>query len=246
MSLHRGDDGDGYGLRPVDSEHILVESDAEPIVEISGTQSSRIAIRLADTQGRRSQASYLIQKMYGWRGYSHTPMPDDPNRLTLVASTVEKAVATITVGFDSRAGLSVASLYPDEIAKLRAAGGRLCEFTRFAVDRSANSLELLAMVFHVVFLFAHRRFKATHLLAEVNPRHVRFYSRMLDFEAHGPERMCPRVGAPAVLLMLPVDRGAQNIANYAGRRDLIQSMRSLYPYFFSPQEEQALLERLLV
>lgn len=225
--------------------HLLVESDAEPLIEIGSVASSRIAIRTADTLGHRSQASYLIQQMYGWRGYSHAPLPDDPNRLTLVASTRERAVATITVGVDSPAGLSVAALYPDEVEALRAAGGRPCEFTRFAVDRTANSLELLAMVFHVVFLFARRKFHATHMLAEVNPRHVRFYTRMLDFEIHGPKRMCPRVGAPAVLLMLPVDRGARLVAEYGGRRELVHTMRSLYPYFFSAQEENALIERLL-
>ena len=39
-----------------------------------------------------------------------------------------------------------------------------------------------------------------YVVIEVNPRHVRYYERMLGFEVIGPERMNPRVEAPAVLL----------------------------------------------
>jgi hypothetical protein len=233
------------GLESVEGAHILAESDAQPLVELPATSSGRFAIRTADTHGRRSHASYLIHKMYGWRGYSSAPLPDDPNRLTLIAYDDDRAVATITVGIDSPAGMSVESLYPQEINELRGSGAILCEFTRFAIDRTENSLDLLAMMFHVAYLFARRRFGASHLLAEVNPRHVLFYRRMLGFKAHGPERICPRVGAPAVLLMLPLDWGEEQVARYGGRRELTKSMRSLYPYFFSPKEEAALLRRLL-
>ncbi len=232
------------GLESVEGAHILAESDAQPLVELPATSSGRFAIRTADTHGRRKHASF-DPKMYGWRGYSSAPLPDDPNRLTLIAYDDDHAVATITVGIDSPAGMSVESLYPQEIDQLRASGACLCEFTRFAIDRSEHSLDLLAMMFHVAFLFARRRFGASHLLAEVNPRHVLFYRRMLGFKAHGPERICPRVGAPAVLLMLPLDWGEEQVARYGGRRELTKSMRSLYPYFFSPKEEAALLKRLL-
>lgn len=236
---------DRTGLDLVESQHVLAETDAQPIIELPANAAGRFAIRLADAQGGRRHASYLVHKMYGWRGYSSAPLPDDPNRLTLVAYDHERAVATITVGIDSPAGMSVESLYPQEVEALRAASAHLCEFTRFAIDRTENSLDLLAMMFHVAFLFARRRFGASHLLAEVNPRHVRFYRRMLGFELHGPERMCPRVGAPAVLLMLPLDWGEKQIAQFGGTRGRAQPNRSLYPYFFSKREEQAIAERML-
>ena len=52
------------------------------------------------------------------------------------------------------------------------------------------------------------RMMVVHELAdvfiEVNPRHVSFYRRALCFTVAGPERICPRVGAPAVLLRMSV------------------------------------------
>jgi len=218
---------------------------APPLVALTSQRNTRLAIRLADSNGRRNQASYLIHKMYGWRGYTTAPLPDDPNCITLVALDHEQAVATLTIGLDSPAGMSAAALYPDEVGALRAEGARLCEFTRFAVDRAGQSLDLLAMLFHVAYLLARHQHRATHVLAEVNPRHAPFYTRMLGFEHSGPERLCPRVNAPAVLLQLSLDYGAKQIARYGGQRELAHKLRSLYPRSFSASEEAGIAERLL-
>lgn len=225
--------------------HRLTEADTEPIAEVAGAPAKRFAIHLADSRGRRNEASYLIHRMYGWRGYRAGPMLDDPNRLALVASSGGQALATVTVGIDSAAGMSADALYPEELAALRASGARLCEFTRFAVDRVEHSLELLAAMFHVAYLYARRLYHATHLLAEVNPRHVLFYRRMLGFGVHGAQRHCPRVDAPAVLLMLALDFGEQQVARYGGQPQLARSTRLLYPLFFSASQEAGIVARLL-
>lgn len=238
-------DAAGHQLASGAGQHLLTEYDSEPLAEVAGAPAGRFAIHLADSRGRRNEASYLIHRMYGWRGYRAGPMPDDPNRLTLVASSADQAVATVTVGLDSPAGMSAETLYPEELAALRASGARLCEFTRFAVDRVDHSLELLAAMFHVAYLYARRLYHATHLLAEVNPRHVLFYRRMLGFSVHGAERHCPRVDAPAVLLMLPLDFGEAQVARFGGQPELARTTRSLYPLFFSPQQEAGIVARLL-
>jgi len=204
----------------------------------------RFKIRLANTEGRRSSASYLIEKMYGWRGY-HTSRPNAaPNRVTLVASDAERALATITVGFDNGNGLLVEELYGAEVSGLRTAGGRLCEFTKLAVDRDQQSRELLAMMFHIAYMYAHRIQGCTDLLIEVNPRHVRFYQRMLGFEPLSEERICARVGAPAQLLWLKLAHARDQIAVFGGRRELAAKARSLYPLFFSEEEEVGIVARL--
>lgn len=227
------------------SSHVLVDSGAEPLVEVRARGDSRLAIRLADDNGRRNQASYLLHKMYGWRGYTNAPLPKDPNCVTLVALDQDNAVATLTIGFDSSAGMSASELYPDEVSSLGESGARLCEFTRFAVDRSDHSLDLLAMMFHVAYLLARRQYGVTHVLAEVNPRHVQFYTRTIGFEQIGAERICPRVNAPAVLLSLSLAFGERQIARYGGRRELARKIRSLYPLSFSTAEEAGIAERLL-
>lgn len=207
------------------------------------TGAARFKIRLANTEGRRSSASYLVQRMYAWRGYKASGPRVAPNRVTLVAGD-DNALATISIGFDSPDGLLVDDLYHDEIESLRASGGRLCEFTKLAVDCSDRSREVLAMMFHIAYMYARRLHRCTDILIEVNPRHVRFYRSMLGFEVLGPERTCPRVNAPAVLLRLRLDHAQEQLARYGGHRELAATVRSLYPLGFSPAEENGICGRL--
>lgn len=208
----------------------------------------RFRIRLASNEGQRSSASYLISKMYGWRGYA--PSSPDATKtasagITLVASDAERALATISIGFDSARGLVVEQLYPHEIRALREESARLCEFTKLAVDGADRSREVLAMLFHVAYMYARRLNRCTDIVIEVNPRHVRFYERMLGFAPSGPERLCPRVGAPAVLMRLQLQHAEEQIARFGGGRKSDCTTRTLYPYFFSPEEENGIVGRLL-
>src|SRR5207248_2684842 len=69
-------------------------------------------VRLADDQGRRRSASFLVQRRYAWRGYQlGGPQESQPNRITLSAFDGEDTVATISVGLDSVHGLFVDKLY---------------------------------------------------------------------------------------------------------------------------------------
>ncbi len=214
-------------------------------VDATGNAETRFRIRLASNAGQRSTASYLIQKMYGWRGYSASTPGAAVRGITLVASDAERALATISIGFDSQQGLVVEQLYPDEIAQLRREGASLCEFTKLAVDGAERSREVLAMIFHIAYMYSRRLNRCTDLVIEVNPRHVRFYERMLGFVPVGPERLCPRVGAPAVLMRLRLEHAQEQIWLFGGRRESGVSTRTLYPHFFSVEEENGIVARLL-
>ena len=74
---------------------------------------------------------------------------------------------------------------------------------------------------------------------------VGFYRAALGFEVAGPERTCPRVQAPAVLLKLDLAHCEAQIASFGGHRELADRMRSLYPLAFSPEEETGICGRLL-
>lgn len=210
----------------------------------------RFRIRLANSEGRRSAASYLIHKRYSWRGYmsadgaASNAATARPHAVTLVANDHDKALATISVGFDSPDGLLVDTLYGEEVERLRLDGARLCEFTKLAVETGERSREVLAMIFHIAYMYARRLHDCTDLLIEVNPRHVRFYRAALGFEVCGPERMCPRVHAPAVLLRLDLAHCERQIELFGGHRELAPKMRSLYPLAFSPEEEAGICGRL--
>lgn len=203
-------------------------------------------IRAADSEGHRSSANILVQRRYAWRGYATSlPTTDSTsNRVTLIAVDGDETVGTMSVGFDGPDGLLVDDLFSQEVAPLRAANRKICEFTKLAMDSMVRSKRVLASLFHVAYIHGHRLGQCDDLLIEVNPRHVRFYERMLGFTVLGPERLNLRVNAPAVLLRLDFRHARRQIAALGGRPELGDTERSLYPYFFSAKEEAGIIARL--
>jgi hypothetical protein len=208
-------------------------------------ERSDFHFRFANDHGRRNRSSALIQRMYSWRGYKFSGHEDpawDANEVTLQACREDNVFGTLTVCFDSDAGLAADALYRREIDTFRASGAKVCELTRLAVDPEYGSKEVLGTLFHLAYLQIGVMRGGTDVFIEVNPRHVAFYRRMLNFREVGECRTCPRVDAPAVLLHVEVAYVKEQIAIYGGHRG---RTRSLYPYFFSPQEERGIARRLL-
>lgn len=203
-------------------------------------------IRSADSEGQRTLASILINRMYATRGYRTSPLPGrpQPTRITLLACEHEAVIGTISVGFDSPAGLHVDDPFGCETRRLREQGRRMCEFTTLAMDSVVRSKRVLASLFHVAYIFAHRMMDYDCLLIEVNPRHVRFYERMLGFRVIGTQRLNRRVNAPAVLLCLDFAHAQSEIERVGGQPELAHDGRSLYPYFFSVEDEAGIVGRL--
>lgn len=207
-------------------------------------------VRLANTEVRRESASYLIRRRYAWRGYcANDSGADDgaakvPNRIVIAAHDSEGVVGTVTVGLDSGDELFIDGLYSEQANRLRDEGRRIAEFTKLAVENNVHSKPLLAALFHIAYICARRIHDCTDLLIEVNPRHATFYQRMLAFERFGDMRGDPRIGAPALLLRLRLDRAQKQIEQLGGKIELAAVTRSLYPYFFAPREE-ILIERRL-
>lgn len=202
-------------------------------------------LRLANSEGKRESASLLINKMYNWRGYDTVGLSEDtPNRITLMADTAGEPIGTLTIGLDSPGGLLADQLYHDELDRLRQAGAPVCEFTKLAVDQAMQSKRVLAALFQLAYLYAHRIHGASDVVIEVNPRHVVFYRRMLGFAQLGEERLCPRVHAPAVLLHLSMAYASDQIARYGGHFRELPGVRSIYPYFLSVKDQEGIAERL--
>jgi hypothetical protein len=225
---------------------ILADGVASVEPEEPQVASRLFKIRAADSHGQRSSANILIDRMYSWRGYQANPLPDAENldRITLVASDRDVVIGTMSVGFDGPEGLLVEDLFPKEVADLRAAGSRICEFTKLAVDVGLASKHVLASLFHVAYIYAYRIRGFDRLMIEVNPRHVRYYERVLGFQVLGPERINKRVNAPAVLLCLKFNHTQEQIGKYGGNPHLASQSRSLYPLAFSVAEEAGIVARL--
>lgn len=203
-------------------------------------------IRAADSDGDRSSANILIQRRYAWRGYQSAALPREQtaHRVTLTATERSDAIGTITIGLDGPDGLSAEEVFAAEVDAVRDSGRSICEFTKLAIDPITGSKRVLASLFHVAYIIAHRIRGYDTLLIEVNPRHVAYYRRMLGCNVLCRERMNPRVKAPAVLLRLDFEHTREQIGRFAGQPELAASERSLYPYAFSLHEEAGIISRL--
>lgn len=196
-------------------------------------------IRLANTETVRSHASSLIHRMYASRGYTvNNPLQENPHRVTMTISEEDKVIGTITLGIDSPSGLLADEIFKDEVDAYRARGRRVCELTKLAFDPTTRSKTALASLFHIIFIYLRRVQKCTDIFIEVNPRHRRFYERMLGFQKHGPKKMNPRVNAPAYLLCVETDYVEEQIQKMGGTSGHDNAEKSLYPYFFCPISEK--------
>jgi hypothetical protein len=228
----------------------LVLEDFEHVLPAQEEIAQRLfKIRTANSEGHRTSANILVSRRYAWRGYETSAMLptrrlDDSNRITLVAVGHDETIGTITIGFDSADGLFVDDLFPAEVEALRRKGRSICEFTKLAMDSLVRSKRVLASLFHVAYIYAHRLKGFDCLLIEVNPRHVRYYEKMLGFKAMAPERMNSRVNAPAVLMCLDFSHAHDQISRFGGNPSVADTERSLYPYFFSIREEAGIVGRL--
>ena len=199
---------------------------------------------MADSARRREAASILIRKMYGWRGYAIEPsLFQEASKITLYAETGGAVVATMSLCLDSPILLPADENFRDVLDRLRVAGRRLCEPSRLAIDKGVTKRVFAALI-HTAYLYARVVHRCSDCVIEVNPRHVMFYQRMLGFEGVGAERPCTRVGAPAVLLRLPLERMGEQIGTLGECIGQHGEERSFYPNFFPASDEPGITGRL--
>jgi hypothetical protein len=202
-------------------------------------------IRMANSARRREAASLLIRKMYGWRGYAFDPQRfQEANKITLYAETGGMVVGTMSLCLDSPILLPADENFHDKLDALRAQGRRLSEPSRLAIDKGVTK-RVFASLIHISYIYARIIHRFSDYVIEVNPRHVMFYQRMLGFHETGAERPCTRVGAPAVLLRLPLEHMGEQIRTWGGRMEQHGEERSFYPYFFAPRDEPGITGRLI-
>lgn len=191
----------------------------------------------------------LVERRYGDRGlvisrerYSSRKQDGD---VVCTARDGEDIVGTLSVRFDGADGLHADLLFGAELDEWRDAGVRLCEFGGLAVDKhSHDPKRVLAQIFHLGYLHAHRRAGCERLVIEVNPRHVGFYRRCLGLVPCTAARHNPRVDAPAVLMSIAFADIREQIALWGGHPDSLASARSLYPLAWDEATEALMLARL--
>lgn len=207
-------------------------------------EKEAVTIGIAESDDQRNLATKLVNRMYSWRGYgANHRLSSAPHSVTFAASSGEDVVGTLTLTVDSPAGLALDKTFKQEMDAFRSIPGtRTCELAKFAFDVSLPSKPVLAALFHVIFIYGSQRYDCTDLFIEVNPRHCRFYEAMLGFKRVGSLKTNAGVDAPAQLMWLKVSDIRRYIDEHADKH--CETGRSLYPYFFSPDEEADISARL--
>jgi len=195
------------------------------------------------------EALGLVERRYGDRGLAVSrerfSSRSEDGDIVCTAREGDRIVGTLTVRFDGPGGLKADLLFAEEMREWRSAGVTLCEFGSLAVDKhSHDPKRLLAQVFHLGYLHAHRRARVQRLVIEVNPRHVAFYRRWLGLLPFTTPRHNPRVDAPAVLMSFDFATAREQISVWGGRPEEMATARCLYPLFWDEATEAAMLANL--
>jgi hypothetical protein len=191
-------------------------------------------------------ASTLVHQAYSRLGYDlrETIRPQKrESAATAVLQVVHdgRTLGTLSVNLDSAFGLDADALYREQIDQFRMQGTS-CEFTRLALDTELAGREVLCSLFYMAYVFSHVVHRARHLFIEVNPRHQVFYERMLGFRRLGEEKLCLRVGAPAVLLHLDFQFTKEQLQRF--RQGLGVVGTTLYRYAVPAAEERLLVNQM--
>lgn len=195
------------------------------------------------------EALGLVERRYTDRGLAITrenySSRSEDGDIVCTARDGSKIVGTLTVRFDGPQGLKADLLFAPELAEWRASRVKLCEFGALAVDKhSYEPKRVLAQIFHLAYLHAHRRAGCERGVIEVNPRHVAFYRRLLGWLPYTTARHNPRVDAPAVLMSFDFATVREKIALWGGKPDMLAEARCLYPLAWDEATEAAMLAKL--
>ncbi len=202
-------------------------------------------ICLVDSHEQRIETNKLVQSRYASKGYltDNSTIPHhNLHQITFEASNDHQLFGTISLTIDSNGGLLSDNLYADEINSLRNKNRTVCELSKFASHTEHGSKEVFAALFHLAHIYAYILNDVQDAVIEVNPRHAFFYKRMLGFRQIGPERICERVNAPAILLHLDLDIMRKQIISLSPQSP--SKSRTIYPYFLSQHEEKRLVKNL--
>ena len=199
--------------------------------------------------GLEGEALGLVERRYGDRGlnigrerYNSRNQDGD---IVCTARDADRIVGTLSVRFDGAGGLHADLLFKQELDDWRVQGIKLCEFGGLAVDKHSHEPKrVLAQIFHLGYLHAHRRAGCNRLVIEVNPRHIGFYRRCLGLVPCTTARHNPRVDAPAVLMSIDLAEVREQISLWGGHPESLAAARSLYPLAWGEAAEATMLGRL--
>lgn len=174
----------------------------------------RPAIKFAETVEELHQAFSLLHDTYLQTNYLSKPKPHGmlfnihallPETAVFIAKSYLTVISSLTEIFDTKQfGLPMDIIYREELDRLRDQGRKIVELSALVTPSKLRWRNLFMYLSHVMYQYSLYR-GVNDLCIAVNPKHVRFYKEIFLFEEFGPERLYPRVNAPAVALRINMD-----------------------------------------
>lgn len=171
-------------------------------------------IKMAKTREELGDAFRLVYDEYEKSGYIqerkacnmffhiHHLLPDTAIFLMIYKEII---VSTLSLVADTKQFfLPMDSIYHDELDDLRKNNRKVIEACSFATSESFRWTNIFSYLFRQVYWYAVHN-GINDICIMVNPKHVRFYKKILLFEDLGVEKNYPRLGAPAFALKLNID-----------------------------------------
>jgi hypothetical protein len=142
-----------------------------------------ITIHLANT-AERHRADALVRRVYTVQGFGDHGLHELGD--TFIVRSGRHMIGTLSLVVDGPDGLPSDGIFRTELSRLRAAGARLCELTRFAIDTQAPSARIFNDLFGEIHRHGIKTYDCTDLVIQADPRHGCFYRRRLGFKPLGP------------------------------------------------------------
>ena len=205
-----------------------------------GIQTFDAAFRLVHDQYVRY--GYMAPSQSGRRLSLYDALPTTK---VFVASAGGRVVGTVTLIQDSLVGLPMDEIYSTELAGFRAGDRRLAEVSALAMDPAyrTSGVAILMRLMRMMVIYAAEIARLDELCIVVNPRHVAFYRKFLEFQTFGGFTSFGKVnGAPAAALRL--DLGFVRDVIDRVQRDPGEE-NDLYEFLFGSETYRRVMDRLI-
>ena len=222
----------------IENEEVLLEKD----------KTSEFTIKVANTLEEREAVFNLGYRVYLEKGYvkentnQWLVLDYDAKPETLILMVKDKnnnIAGSVTLVFKNKSSLPAEKIYKEEINLLAVNGKKLVEISRLVIDPNyRNSKEIILLLFNYLSIYAHHIKSYDSLMIQVNPRHVGYYEKLLNFQEIGQEKMCPSVqNAPAILMELPLAKYQSEVKRFSNNPSQNKKERLLYASFLKADQE---------
>lgn len=216
-------------------------------------------IDIASDLETRKQAYQLMYGIYSSPEVGYIPKDNskmwytlfnaDAKTITLVIreSQAKKVVATLTIVFDSKLGLPLEGIYPNEVSELRKKNKFCAEIVALGFDESIRGFnELLIHLFKFAYLIYRGIYGATDLLIKIKPRHAIFYEKKLLFKKLGNEVNSEKINNKNCILFGIDLVNAQNEVELVLKSNMpyVKENKNIYKTFLMNQQDVVLMSEL--